>query len=325
MKTISSVLIVAAMLFSQALAQSNTIDDELLELANKLSTLIKDQKKAKVTVLDFTDLQGASSELGKYIAEQLTVNLVIAKKGFAVLDRANLKSILAEHKLTASGLVDPENAKKLGQFAGVDALILGTITPRSQNMSLTAKIITTDTAEVVGAAKAEFKKDENVQQLISHFVAESKAGSLSEEKSKITKSFGDLRVEVQSLHIVNGTEFLLSFALSNQNPKQNIWVAWKSGLNARIFDSAGFEFEGDNRSLSGVESTEFYEWGFSPATELKPNGSVSASLKFFSRQYRKATPGVCRLQFDVFSERDLNNQRAVGATSHTLSGKIEAD
>ena len=29
--------------------------------------------------------------------------------------------------MTATGLVDPENAKKLGQFAGVDALIIGTI------------------------------------------------------------------------------------------------------------------------------------------------------------------------------------------------------
>jgi len=69
--------------------------------------------KKKVTVLDFTDLQGGASELGKYIAEQLTVNLVMGKREFSVLDRANLKSILAEHKLTSTGLVDPENAKKL--------------------------------------------------------------------------------------------------------------------------------------------------------------------------------------------------------------------
>src|SRR5215468_7972996 len=101
------------------------MDNELSVLAEKLAVPIKEHGKKKVTVIDFTDLQGGSSELGRYIAEQLTVNLVMAKRDFAVLDRANLKSILAEHKLTASGLVDPENAKKLGMFAGVDALILG--------------------------------------------------------------------------------------------------------------------------------------------------------------------------------------------------------
>ncbi len=117
-------------LCGQAHAQAQDIDTELSNLAGKLATQVNDHGKKKVAVLDFTDLQGGSSELGKYIAEQLTVNLVMGKRDFSVLDRANLKSILAEHKLTATGLVDPENAKKLGMFAGVDALILGTIIPK---------------------------------------------------------------------------------------------------------------------------------------------------------------------------------------------------
>jgi len=40
---------------------------------------------------------------------------------------------MTEHKLTATGLVDPENAKKLGMFAGVDALVLGTMVSRVGN------------------------------------------------------------------------------------------------------------------------------------------------------------------------------------------------
>src|SRR5258708_852180 len=130
-----------------AFAQTNDMDTELQSLAEKIAVPIKEHDKKKVAVIDFTDLQGTTSgELGKYIAEQLTVNLVIGKREFSVLDRANLKSILAEHKLTAKGLIDPDNAKKLGQFAGVDALILGNIIPKSKTTSLTAKVITTDTA-----------------------------------------------------------------------------------------------------------------------------------------------------------------------------------
>src|SRR5690242_1036441 len=84
---------------AQALAQE--MDKELSDLATKLAALTKDSGKKKVTVLDFTDLQGNASELGKYVAEELTVNLVIVKTNFSVLDRANLRKILAEHKLTA--------------------------------------------------------------------------------------------------------------------------------------------------------------------------------------------------------------------------------
>src|SRR6266487_307295 len=109
---------VCVLLCARALAQE--MDKELSDLAKKIATLTKENGKKKITVLDFTDLQGGASELGKYVAEELTVNLVIVKTNFSVLDRANLRKILAEHKLTATGLVDPENAKKLGQFAGVD-------------------------------------------------------------------------------------------------------------------------------------------------------------------------------------------------------------
>jgi TolB-like protein len=187
-------------------APSQELDQELSMLATKLAALTKDNGKQKVTVLDFTDLQGGGSELGKYIAEELTVNLVMVKENFAVLDRANLQRILAEHKLTAQGLVDPENAKKLGQFAGVDAIVLGTIIPKGPNIGLTAKIITTDTAEIVGAARAEFKSDETVQHLLSQVTKPGEAAGPADEPAVVpgtlNKPFTDLRVMVESLKML---------------------------------------------------------------------------------------------------------------------------
>jgi len=57
---------------------------------------------------------------------------------------------------------------------------LGTIIPKgTHTVSLTAKIITTDTAEVSGRARAEFNADDTVQQLESKPVAESNAGGAS--------------------------------------------------------------------------------------------------------------------------------------------------
>ena len=142
--------ILCLILCGHTLAQAQDIDIELSNLTERLAGKIQAKDMKKVAVIDFTDLQGGSSELGKYIAEQMTVDFVMTNRVFTVLDRANLKRILAEHKLTATGLIDPDNAKKLGMFAGVDALILGTIIPKGQSISLTAKVITTETAEIVG-------------------------------------------------------------------------------------------------------------------------------------------------------------------------------
>jgi TolB-like protein len=326
------------LLGSQAFAQTQGIDKELTDLTERLASQIKDHGKKKVAVLDFTDLQGNQSDLGRYVAEQLTVNLVVGKRDFVVLDRANLKSILAEYKLTATGLVDPENAKKLGQFAGVDALILGTIVPMSGNIDLTAKVITTDTAEIVAAAKARFKNDESVQQLLSHPPVETKvadgAGAPKKEEVKepkevkITKSFGDLRVELEPLKIVNGGHYVLNMTLTNQNAKRIISVALNtdmgSTLKGVVTDADGNEYPGDGRSVSGVVCTAFQRNGFWDPTELKPGESISTEVKFFPRSDRTPTAGTCRLQLEFLLGREVRDHFGP-ATVNNFTTKIEAN
>src|SRR5439155_21462091 len=110
-------------------AEDAGLDQQLATFADTLASEVKQSGRKKVSVLDFTDLRGKDSDLGLYLADKITVALVKKRKDFSVMDRANLKRILEELKLTQAGLVDPENVKKLGQFSGVDAIVLGKITP----------------------------------------------------------------------------------------------------------------------------------------------------------------------------------------------------
>ena len=302
--------VVAVLLCSQAFGQTNDMDSELSKLADRLAAQIKDQGKKKVTVLDFTDLEGGSSELGKYIAEQLTVDLVMIRNDYAVLDRANLKSILAEHKLTATGLINPDNAKKIGQFAGVDAIILGTIAPKDKHVVLTAKIITTDTAEIVGAAKADFKSDDTVQKLVSKQTSEPLAADANDGgdgKPKIVKKLGDFAVELQSLRIVNGTDYLLSINVTNLNPRNTIYVSLEcegpipGALKSTVEDPAGFQFISFGEQVTGfsVGSSTFTGWN-GAVKKIEPHNSVSATIRFSSDPHRAATPGKCHLQLGFF-------------------------
>ena len=258
----------------------------------------------------------------------------MTKHDFSVLDRANLRNILAEHKLTSKGLVDPDNAKKLGQFAGVDALILGTIIPKgTHTVSLTAKIITTDTAEVIGAARAEFNADDTVQQLESKPVAESNAGGasglLQDEKPQVVKSFGDLRVELQSLKIVNGKEYLLTMTVVNQSPKRTIWVAVNHDTRAQITDAQGSQFlvEGNAAGIPLGSPLVFFGQAplrFSPATELAPNTSATGTLKFYSPEGRTPNAGACTVQIEFLLGREYSNNSAGDASKPNLVSQIEA-
>ena len=321
-------LTLCALLCCQSLVHAQDIDKELSDLAEKLATKIKEHDNKKITVLDFTDLEGVSSELGRYIAEELTVDLVMGKRGFAVLDRANLKSILAEHKLTASGLVNPDDAKKLGQFAGVDALILGTITPRDDDFTLNAKIITTETAEVLGAAKAKFKSDKNLEKLLARVTTPGKGGGVpQEDTAKVVKSFGDLRVELRSLKIANN-DVLLTMMLVNRNTHRSIWVAHspdRQGLaKGRLFDSNGTEYNARTGELSGIPVGHYQQRGFSPAAQIKPAESAFATVKFLSLNYQPAARGVYNIQLEFLLGHDFGTS-AANVTTLNLVTKIETD
>jgi len=229
-----------AVVSTQELALSQDMDEALSKLADNLAVQIKDHGNKKVTVLDFTDLQGGSSELGRYVAEELAVNLVMGKHDFAVLDRANLKSILAEHKLTSEGLVNPDNAKKLGQFAGVDALIIGSIIPKNTNVDLTVKIITTDTAEIVGAAKTQFKSDDTVQQFLTNPAKSANADPRTQEPPtrdfdarKASADFGALNVTLDSFRVLQNGQVTAVLLFKNNDAKNAVRVA----LNRNQFNN----------------------------------------------------------------------------------------
>lgn len=142
-------------------------EDELQRFSDALSKEVKESGRKKVAIADFTDLQNKPVEIGRYLSEQITVNLVSSKGGFKVVDRANLNSILAEHKLTTSGLVEPDNVRKFGAVSGIDALILGTVVVLGDSIQLTAKVIATDTAIVEAATKGKLRKTSELEKLMA--------------------------------------------------------------------------------------------------------------------------------------------------------------
>jgi hypothetical protein len=275
-------IILCLIVCSDVFAQTQGMDKELSDLTEKLATKIKACGKKKITVLDFTDLNGGTSDLGKYVAEQLTVNFVSGDRDFVVVDRANLKKILAEHKLSASGLIDPENAKKLGMFSGVDALVLGTVVPMSPNVKLTAKIITTDTADIIGGGQCSFKSDENVQQLLTQTTPASDATDPEQSKpaQPANKPLGDLDVRSESLKWFPKNDLgyptvKLTMIITNTSKSKTYGVAVNPDFyrNYNLSNSRGDEFR--TFDVVGI-GTAFERFGSIQGsfTEIPPKGFI---------------------------------------------------
>jgi TolB-like protein len=288
---------VICMVLVEGHAQETSLDDELASMAQKLSTQVKESGKKKVTVLDLTDLQGNTSELGRFLSEQISVHLVEHRTGFSVMDRANLKTILAEHKLTVDGLVEPENAKKLGQFSGVDAIVLGNITVLKDEIAITSKIIATDTAEIVGAARAKISKSKDIASLlgtpstvestapvveVSQKPAPKPVPAPTEALEKDSQKIGDLVLKLQSLKMTHGSssaDFTAVFSLQNVSSTKSLGVGMH--LNgyplARVYNDKGDEFQPFEQA-TGLECSN--TGGNHSMTEIGPGETIRCTLKF---------------------------------------------
>jgi len=149
--------------FSQGPAV-NTLSSGLSDIANRSG-------RKTIAVVDFTDLQGCVTELGRYMAEDVSVALVNNAKGFDVIDRTNLRVLMQEHKLASTGIIDPETARQLGKVAGVDALVTGTIAPLSDSVHVSAKVLDTETAKMLGGITADIPRTKTVDELLAKGVA----------------------------------------------------------------------------------------------------------------------------------------------------------
>lgn len=102
-----------------------------------------------VAILDFQATTPGSPELGQQVSETLIVALS-GEPGYTLVDRSSLARTLQEHELTASGLVNTEQAAKIGKLVGAKILITGKVFPLDRQLFITAKLIGVETSLVDG-------------------------------------------------------------------------------------------------------------------------------------------------------------------------------
>src|SRR2546427_7379801 len=111
-------LCVLMLVVSPAFAQVMELKDGVERLAAELSKSVPTGRTLRVAVTDFPDLEGVTSNLGRYVAERLTTRLSAQTEKFRVIERRRLGQVLGELNFSMSDLVDPSKAKQLGGMLG---------------------------------------------------------------------------------------------------------------------------------------------------------------------------------------------------------------
>ena len=142
-------------------------EKEVKALASALAENLAKAPNRTVAVVDFTDLQGNVTELGRFLAEELSVALAGTDRGIEVVDRTHLKALLREHKLASTGVIDPATARRLGEIAGVHILITGVITPFGDSVRSSVKALDTETAKIISASNIDLPKTKAIEELLT--------------------------------------------------------------------------------------------------------------------------------------------------------------
>lgn len=209
-----------------AFAYEKEIKNVSMTIADSISNL----GKKTVAVVDFTDLQGNVTELGRFLAEEISIALASSAKNFEVVDRTHLKAIIQEHKLSSTGLIDPQTAIKLGQITGVEALVTGTITPFGDSVRLSVKVLDTKSAKLVGACSTDIAKTKAIEELLGSSVGGQQTtspGSGTSTPKMQGQSIARLQqdnyiVEIKKC-VLSGTKLTFELLITNIGEERELW------------------------------------------------------------------------------------------------------
>jgi TolB-like protein len=270
-------------------AQAADLREGVEQLATAIAKSVPEGKQLRVAVTDLPDLQGVTSDLGRYIAERLTSRLIQSGR-VRVIERRRLGQVLAELKFGMSDLVDPAKAKQLGRMAGVDALVVGSLSDLGNIIEVDARIIEVETSNMLLAATTTISKDDTVKAMSERgrempappSAGASQPGAASTVSAPALalgtgkyQEFPQFRVEVASLQAMTKGRVALVLNYINKTQREFLitlpdWCSNTTTMN----DDAGNEYRCERHT--GIETPYAKPGGLT----LPPGGSATASFQF---------------------------------------------
>jgi len=158
----TAVLIITSVPSMQA---QKVLTESVKDLASQIAASATKQQKRKIAVVPFRELDGRTTVLGAFIAEELATDL-FSEGSFEIVERTMLDKVFAELKLNASGVIDPQTAKQLGKVTGVDAIVTGTITELQSYVAVNCRMIDSQTGSVFAVAQARVVRDDDLKKIM---------------------------------------------------------------------------------------------------------------------------------------------------------------
>jgi TolB-like protein len=277
-----------------------TLDSALDDLVDQIVLSLSQNQKSKIAVIEFSDIQGNITNLGKYLAEELTTRLYLTGN-FEVVERQLLNKVIEEQQLGLTGYIDDNTAVSLGQILGIDAIASGSITDLGKNVKVNARLISAESGKVFSVASVKIPKDETICMLLGQTYT---SKNFTESKKQTPKN-PIVEKEGLKFELVEATmsERTIIFKIKITNTTEDdirfgMIIGWPSQYTTKIYDNNGNEY-----GISSVKiGNKFKNLKNSVTTydgaETKIIAGISVNMEFHFDKVSSQTTVVSLLQIN---------------------------
>lgn len=258
---------------------------------------IPNDGKITVAIVEFSTPEVYGGDLlARDVTEYLT-GVFAERSEFRVVERARMREILAEKKLSEFELVD--DPKAAGYFLGVEYLVAGTLTHLGDQFELSARLIDCHSTEVKAAKTVEFKNLKKIgkaAQVVAAELAE-KMGVKTGEKPegaylKIESKQLDQTLEQVLKSLRRDVDYFEGDVIEVRADQQTVLVA----IDEK-FSTTGL--------VPGVR-VQFFEEGISQKREMGSGLVVDIDGRDLTVRYQGPAPQMAtRVRLDAVSKISL--------------------
>jgi len=225
------------------------LDYQLDDLVSQIVLGLSQNQKSKIAIIEFSDIQGNVTNLGRYLAEELTTRLYLTGE-FEVVERQLLNKILLEHQLTLSGIIDKNSAVELGKILGVGAIATGSITDLGSNVKVNARLISTESGKVFSVASVKIFKDDTIRKLLKQTVNPAGLVKKQVQANPVIEERG-LRFELTNAGII-GCKATVQIKITNLT-EDDIEYGFIIGFDNKKFTTMIYDDSGNEYFVSSAK------------------------------------------------------------------------
>ncbi|GEM_PF-5794349 len=124
-------------------------------------------QRTKIAVLDFEVIgdKAENGSIGTMVAEWFITSIVKTGR-FDVVERALMKKIIEEQKLSAAGVIDEDSATKIGKILGVKAIVTGSVLTLKDRIEVNSRLINVENGSIIAAESIRNESNGDTRSLV---------------------------------------------------------------------------------------------------------------------------------------------------------------